>query len=100
VTSGLSVPVVQPGPEHPKVVHPSGSRCGSQPYAPPTRLVGFKSVRDSPPAPTWTFSMSASYVIQDLHVGIDGGLRLGPGHVRVAARRGPYRAVQTVIIAT
>jgi hypothetical protein len=41
--------------------------------------------------------MSAFYVIQDLPV---GGLRLGPGRVPVAARRGPYRAVQTVLIAT
>jgi hypothetical protein len=33
VTSGLSLPVVHMGPEHPKVVHSCGSQRGSQPDA-------------------------------------------------------------------
>jgi hypothetical protein len=48
VTSGSSLPVVQAGPDHPKVVHPRGSQRGSQPHAPRARLMVFKSVRGSP----------------------------------------------------
>ena len=47
VTSGSSLPVVQLGPEHSKVVHPCGSQRGSQPHALWALLVVFKSIRGS-----------------------------------------------------
>ena len=43
-TSGSSLPVVQPGPQYRKVVHPCGSQRGSQPEPRRALLVVFKSV--------------------------------------------------------
>jgi hypothetical protein len=48
-TSGSSLPVVQPGPDHPKVVHPRGSQRGSHPRPPRSRLMVFRSVGSSRP---------------------------------------------------
>ena len=47
VTSGSSLPVVQPGPDHPKVVHPCGSQRGSRPAPARGTTMVFKSIRDS-----------------------------------------------------
>jgi hypothetical protein len=72
VISGSSLPVVQAGPDHPKVVHPRGSQRGSQPHAARAGLMVFKNIRDSvlAAAPTRAFSMAACNATQDHPVNI------------------------------
>ena len=76
---GLVFPVVQAGPDHPKVVHPRGSQRGSQPHAPRARLMVFKRVRDSlfAASPTWAFGMTVFYVTQGHTVYIPQGTTSG-----------------------